>query len=287
MTAHCDFFGKEVEIYTSAGDPSHRHLYRASALAEKFGYATNKVGMYLARRRSANSGIFQATSFRAKPPGRTGLKAGGYFLTMDACLDFETHFKQHDDMLATNMQPATNTGSGSGAGQHGNNAAAAAAAAAVVAATTSMMQQHHKQQQQQQQQQQQHFQSQMAMTQEQQRTLLAHQLGLSLASHGGMLASSSAASKNESKEPETRQAAQKQMIKQQQQQMQEEDESQFSHHAHAHFFLLLGLRHRFLPSQHASVACSSRELLGSFLTLLFCLVLCYRRAASVAVSARR
>jgi hypothetical protein len=52
-------------------------LYRASALAEKFGYATNKVGMYLARRRSAGSGIYQATSFKNKPPGRTGLKMGG------------------------------------------------------------------------------------------------------------------------------------------------------------------------------------------------------------------
>ena len=82
MTAHCGFFGKEVEIYTASVDPMHRPLYRASALAEKFGYATNKVGMYLARRRSAHSGIFQATAFRSKPPGRTGLKAGGYFLTM-------------------------------------------------------------------------------------------------------------------------------------------------------------------------------------------------------------
>jgi hypothetical protein len=82
MTAYADFFGKEVEIYTAVGDVQRRHLYRASALAEKFGYATNKVGMYLARRRSAMSGIYQATAFRAKPPGRTGLKAGGYFLTL-------------------------------------------------------------------------------------------------------------------------------------------------------------------------------------------------------------
>lgn len=100
MTAYVHFFGKEVEIYTATADPARQRLYRASALADKYGYATNKVGMYLARRRSAASGIFQATSFRAKPPGRTGLKAGGYFLTMDACVEFEHHFKQNDDCAA-------------------------------------------------------------------------------------------------------------------------------------------------------------------------------------------
>ena len=70
---------KSMEIYTAAIDPERRILYRASVLAEKFGCATNKVGMYLARRRQASSGLYQATSFLHKPMGRTGLKSGGYF----------------------------------------------------------------------------------------------------------------------------------------------------------------------------------------------------------------
>lgn len=91
------FFGdKKQEIYIALNDPQRRTLYRASTLAEKFGYATNKIGMYLARRKSASVGIYQATAFRAKPAGRNGLKSGGYFLTLQACQDFQQHFKIFD-----------------------------------------------------------------------------------------------------------------------------------------------------------------------------------------------
>ncbi len=73
----------KVELYTAVSDPQQRTLYRASALADRFGCATNKVGMYLARRRHVQDGIFQATTFLQKPTGRSGLKAGGYFLSLE------------------------------------------------------------------------------------------------------------------------------------------------------------------------------------------------------------
>jgi len=94
MTAFSPFFGKEVQIYTATNDPEKRVLYRASALAEKFNCATNKIGMYLARRRNGSEGIFQATRFKTKPSGRTGLKSGGYFISFAACKAFESHYKQ-------------------------------------------------------------------------------------------------------------------------------------------------------------------------------------------------
>ena len=86
------YFGKEMEIYTASIDPQKRILYRASVLADKFGCATNKVGMYLARRRQASDGLYQATNFLFKPMGRTGLKSGGYFLSLEMCKAFERHF---------------------------------------------------------------------------------------------------------------------------------------------------------------------------------------------------
>jgi hypothetical protein len=94
MSMFSDYFGKEMEIYTADNDPQVRVLFRASTLAEKFDCATNKVGMYLQRRRQADAGIFQAISFRGKPSGKTGLKVGAYFLSLQACTDFETHFHQ-------------------------------------------------------------------------------------------------------------------------------------------------------------------------------------------------
>ena len=111
MTMYSAYFEKTVDIYTAVNDPQNRTLYRASALAGKFGCATNtvsitvacfpicpatdcepvcvlapsQIGMYLARRHG-HDGIFQAASFRHKPTGRrSGLKSGGYFLTLEVC----------------------------------------------------------------------------------------------------------------------------------------------------------------------------------------------------------
>jgi hypothetical protein len=92
FTIDSDYFEKNVEIYVAANDPQRRVLYRASALAEKFGCATNKVGMYLSRRRNSEEGLYQASGFLYKPPGRSGLKSGGYFLSMEVCQGFEEHY---------------------------------------------------------------------------------------------------------------------------------------------------------------------------------------------------
>jgi hypothetical protein len=90
MTAFSPFFNKQVEIYTAANDPERRVLYRASALKDKFGAPTNTIGMWMARRRHDTDGVFQATSFEHKPAGsgRTGLQAGGYFVSLAACQKF-------------------------------------------------------------------------------------------------------------------------------------------------------------------------------------------------------
>jgi len=89
------YFNRDLDVYTAEIDRKNQLLVRASTLADKFHCATNKIGMYLARRRTVFPGIFQATEFSQKPLGRTGLKIGGYFLTIDACLDFEAHFHLH------------------------------------------------------------------------------------------------------------------------------------------------------------------------------------------------
>ena len=92
-----DYFGKEMDVYTADGDSKRRPLVRASTLADKFNCATNKIGMYLARRRTVMDGIYQATEFTHKPAGKTGLKVGGYFVTVEACRDFESHYWQHKE----------------------------------------------------------------------------------------------------------------------------------------------------------------------------------------------
>jgi hypothetical protein len=92
FSSFSQFFEKDIEIFTAVEDPQRRVLYRASNLADKFKVATNMVGMYLSRRRDRSDGIYQATAFENKPHGRTGLKAGSYFLTLDACKSFDEHF---------------------------------------------------------------------------------------------------------------------------------------------------------------------------------------------------
>lgn len=70
------YFKRDMDVYTAMNDTKGRVLVRASTLAEKFKCATNKVGMYLARRRLVLDGIYQAVAFHHKPAGKTGLKIG-------------------------------------------------------------------------------------------------------------------------------------------------------------------------------------------------------------------
>jgi hypothetical protein len=48
--------------------------------------------MWLARRRQQQDGIYQATGFLLKPAGKTGLKTGGYFLTLEVVSLFPTPY---------------------------------------------------------------------------------------------------------------------------------------------------------------------------------------------------
>jgi len=117
------YFGmdRDMDVYTAEIDRSHTLLVRASTLADKFRCATNKIGMYLARRRTVFPGIYQATEFLCKPVGRTGLKVGGYFLTLDACADFERHNNEHRgkrEMAAGHVPHARSHPSGSHLLQH-------------------------------------------------------------------------------------------------------------------------------------------------------------------------
>jgi hypothetical protein len=91
---YSDYFGKEVDVFTAVEDTQKRILYRASALAAKLGCKTNKVGMYLARRREFQDDIYQATLFKRKPIGATGLKSGGYFITLDGCKNYQEDFEK-------------------------------------------------------------------------------------------------------------------------------------------------------------------------------------------------
>jgi len=86
------YFGRVVDLFCAANDLEKRTLYRASVLAQKLNCAINKVGMYLARHREFQDDIYQATSFRNKPTGTTGLKSGGYFISLKACKKFEENY---------------------------------------------------------------------------------------------------------------------------------------------------------------------------------------------------
>jgi hypothetical protein len=41
--------------------------------------------MYIRRRKAKIDGVYQATSFENKPPNSSGLRTGGYFLSLEAC----------------------------------------------------------------------------------------------------------------------------------------------------------------------------------------------------------
>lgn len=77
LTSYLSYFGRTMDVYVAVVDPLCRPLVRASTLADKFNCATNKIGMYLARRRAVLDGIYQAISFTDKPAGKSGLKVGG------------------------------------------------------------------------------------------------------------------------------------------------------------------------------------------------------------------
>jgi hypothetical protein len=88
------YFQATVDVYVARDDPQQCTLYRASALAHKFDVANNLVGMYLMRRRrhvAHMPGLYQASGFHFKPRNSSGLKTGGYFVSMDVCMQFQLY----------------------------------------------------------------------------------------------------------------------------------------------------------------------------------------------------
>jgi len=112
------WFDHPVEVYTAVSDVRHKMLFRASVLADKFGCATNTISMFLQRLKQRNRllaacGLYQATGFTRKPRGRIGLKAGGYFITMEVCQHFQSYWMKQlaknghrKSMSAPASQPA-------------------------------------------------------------------------------------------------------------------------------------------------------------------------------------
>lgn len=107
LTEYCDYFGKDVEIFTALADnlgPERRTLYKASLLANKFQCATNKLAMYLSRRRHMKDGIFQAIMFTCKPEHSCGLKTGSYLVSLDACKEFENYYAKRKEARQRNLK---------------------------------------------------------------------------------------------------------------------------------------------------------------------------------------
>jgi hypothetical protein len=48
--------------------------------------------MFVRRRKGAIKGIYQATCFTNKPPNSSGLRTGGYFVSLEACNTIQTHY---------------------------------------------------------------------------------------------------------------------------------------------------------------------------------------------------
>jgi hypothetical protein len=118
LAVYSAYFGKDIDIYQAANDLQGRVLYRASALAAKFGCATNKIGMYLSRRRNTVEGIFQASAVAFKPKGQSRVvKAGGYFASFQACKNCEAYFNAQHDSKQRKMAKAQKANAGVGARQ--------------------------------------------------------------------------------------------------------------------------------------------------------------------------
>lgn len=106
------YFTTDAEVFTAISDPKPgRVLYKASLLAHKFKCATNKLAMFLFRRRTMMDGVFQATLFLHKPQHSAGLKVGSYFVSEEACKEFESYFHKRQQTLAnrrTSFEDGTN-----------------------------------------------------------------------------------------------------------------------------------------------------------------------------------
>jgi len=87
------FFGEQViNVYTAQSDPYRRILYKTSDVAHFFHCSPNMLAMYLKRRKvSKNQGIYQAIEILHREDNAKDLKAGGYFVALEVCIEFKTY----------------------------------------------------------------------------------------------------------------------------------------------------------------------------------------------------
>jgi len=81
------FFNQKVQIFRAAEDIENRTLYRTRDLSSLLQCDHSRLGMFLKRRipQMSKLGMFQASSFKHKPENCRGLRAGGYFLSLESC----------------------------------------------------------------------------------------------------------------------------------------------------------------------------------------------------------
>jgi hypothetical protein len=70
-----------------------------------------QLGMYIRRRKNNIDGVFQASSFVNKPPNSSGLRVGGYFLSLEVCQTMKNFYdskilrpkqKTEDSVMSSN-----------------------------------------------------------------------------------------------------------------------------------------------------------------------------------------
>lgn len=86
------FFEYSVEVFTAEEDLERRLLYRPSDVARKIDFGISRIGTFLNQKKYQIDGIFQASGFRHKRGGSSGLKLGAYFITEDMCRCIQDHF---------------------------------------------------------------------------------------------------------------------------------------------------------------------------------------------------
>jgi len=102
MSLYSSFFGGHVDVYTAADDEEEEILYKGSDLAAKTASNSNKLAMYLSRRKGHIPGIYQASSFLHKGSPRNKLKSGCYFVSLAVCELYQAHLQQQQKKSDTN-----------------------------------------------------------------------------------------------------------------------------------------------------------------------------------------
>jgi len=86
------FFNSEMRVFKAQSDPFCRLLFRTKDVATFLRCSPNMLAMYFKRRKHLpNSGIFQATQILYHEDGHFEVKAGSYFVTLEACQEAQRY----------------------------------------------------------------------------------------------------------------------------------------------------------------------------------------------------